>query len=249
MTSRSSSSGGDTPGPAFGPGRGLVVVAGLLFVVVVANLWSSRTRGSRDGPGSEGWTNGRGGVAGAAEVGALEDPGRGTGAKRRPFLRSERQAPVNAGAVPWQSRIRNNGFVDSDLLATDPDHRRRAHQSNRLRVMLESPARDTPEFGQVMAFVERRGLPLAATVDLYNMLWAARGHEVRMSEATDAGTRDSIDLVQGMEMSDFGRRFRSVFDVDVEPLFEEISVLGIRPTVFMRLPSAAFVSGEPLLTE
>ncbi len=240
-------SAGPNPGPVFGPGRGLLGVAVLL--VLAWGLWSLRPGASRDSSGPEGTTEKPGSAsADVSESGTERSPERGTGTRRRPFQRSS-DAPALDRGIPWQSRIRTNGFLEGDRLADDLAYRRKAIQSNKLKTLLDSPARDTPECAQVIAFVERRGLPLAATVDLYNILWATRGHEDRRSQSTDPGTRDSIDLVQGMELSDFSRRFQTAFEVDAAPLLEDLFALGIRPRVFMGIPSVAFSGGEPLLSE
>lgn len=149
----------------------------------------------------------------------------------------------------WRDRIRTNGTLEAERLGRDPAYYRRAVQHDRLKTLLQSPARDTPECDAVVAFVDRHGLPLAATVDLYNGIWAAREHEARVAGAAAAEDQGALAAVRELELSDFRRRFQRDYDADIGPMLEELFALPLRPTVFMGVPSRAFGSGEPLLTD
>jgi hypothetical protein len=122
-------------------------------------------------------------------------------------------------------------------------------QSDRLKTLMRSPARETPEFGQIVAFADRKGLPLAATVDLYNILWTTRDYEQRMADGLAAAEKEAKSLVRELELADFQRRFQNDFSVDVSPMLDELFALPIQPTVFMGVPQRAFAAGETLLSD
>ncbi len=134
-------------------------------------------------------------------------------------------------------------------MKTDPAYLRKVFQNDRLRTLLKSPARDTPECRDVITFVDRKGLPLAATVDFYNILWATRQHERRVADAATPADREPMDVVRELELADFQRRFQHDFDVDVTPMLEELLSLPIHPTVFFGVPARGFGAGEALLSD
>jgi hypothetical protein len=136
-----------------------------------------------------------------------------------------------------------------DRIQEDSAYRRQVIQHDRLKTLLRSPARDTPECDAVIAFVDRKGLPLAAAVDFYNVLWSTRQHEQRMSEAATPADREPIDVVRDLELSDFQRRFQADYDVEVGPMLEELLQLPVSPSVFMGVPMRSFQPGEALLSD
>lgn len=188
-------------------------------------------------------------AAGADGGNSMDRAGAASSSRPRPFARKpEADSLLHAGRVPWMSRIRTNGVLEVERIRSDPAYLRRVMQHDRLRVLLESPARTTPECDRVVAFVEQKGLPLAATVDLYNLLWATRDHQRKWDVASE-NERAALDVVRDLEMTDFQWRFREDFEVDVGPMLEEFLGLSIRPEIFMGIPDRAFVKGEALLSE
>jgi len=187
--------------------------------------------------------------AGQGGGNSIDRAGAATSSRPRPFARKpEADTILVAPRTSWMTRIRTNGILEGERLRSDPAYLRRVLQHDRLRVMLKSPARETPECDQVVAFVDRKGLPLAATVDLYNLVWATRDHERRSEQASET-ERAAIEVVRDMELTDFRRRFRDDFEVDIGPMLEELLALPLRPEVFMGVPGRAFVPGEALLSE
>ena len=180
---------------------------------------------------------------------AIDRAGAAISSRPRPFARKPGgDAILAVPRLSWMTRIRTNGILEAERVQSDPAYLRRVLQHDRLRVLLKSPARETPECDQVVAFVDRKGLPLSATVDLYNLVWATRDHERKWEQATE-GERAAIEVVREMELTDFQRRFRDDFEVDVGPMLEELLAMPIRPEVFMGVPGRGFVAGEALLSE
>lgn len=220
------------------------LVGGLVIAVMVLGVWSLRspapsTPEHQDGREAVGFT------AGAGDVESREASAR---PRSRPFMRSENRG-VALGGVPWQARLHTNGTLDAERLGQDEAYTRKVMQSDRLKTLMRSPARETPEFTQIVAFADRKGLPLAATVDLYNILWATRDYEQRLLDAAAPAEKEAKSLVRELELTDFQRRFQQDFAVDVSPMLEELFALPIQPTVFMGVPHRAFAAGETLLSD
>jgi|GEM_PF-3220878 len=220
------------------------VVAGLVVAVVTLGLWNWRfraapgfLRGVRVEPGNS-----------ASTDGDAERRAAAARSRSRPFMRSE-GGVAGLEAIPWQARLRTNGTLDGDRMRQDEAYSRKVVQSDRLKTLIRSPAKETPEFGQIVAFADRKGLPLAATVDFYNIVWATRDYERRVSAVATPAEKEAIDLVRDLELADFGRQFQRDFAVEAAPLLEELFVLPIHPTVFMGIPHRAFVGGEALLSD
>lgn len=227
-----------------GPRSRRWLVGGLVTAVMLVGVWSLRSP-APPATAREDGREGAGLTAGAGDFGSREALGR---PRSRPFMRSETRG-AEVGTVSWQARLHTNGTLDAERLGQDEAYTRKVMQSDRLKTLIRSPARDTPEFTQIVSFADRKGLPLAATVDLYHILWATRDYERRVSDATTPAEKEAMSLVREMELADFQRRFQKDFAVEVAPMLDELFVLPIQPTVFMGVPHRAFAAGETLLSD
>lgn len=223
-------------------GRSLWV--SLVILMVVWGLWSLRPSATSEPPP----------FAGSAERRATsedrdpESREATTRSRPRPFRRSEAGLPALDGRS-WKARLRTNGVLDVDRLKQDAAYERKVIQSGQLKLLIHSPASETPECSQIVAFVDRKGLPLAATVDLYNIVWATRDYETRVAAAAAPSDKEPLEMVRGLELSDFEMRFQRDYGVDVGPMLEELFTLPIYPKVFMGIPDRAFSPGEALLSD
>jgi hypothetical protein len=227
-----------------GPRSWRWLVGGLAIAVMVLGVWRLRSSAPLASANEDG-REGVGLTAGADDVESRETLAR---SRSRPFQRSENHA-AQVSRPPWQARLHTNGTLDAERLGQDAAYTRKVMQSDRLKTLMRSPARDTPEFGQIVAFADRKGLPLAATVDLYNILWATRDYEQRVADAVVPAEKEAKNLVRELELADFQRRFQQDFSVDVAPMLEELFALPIQPTVFLGVPHRSFAAGETLLSD
>lgn len=226
------------------PGRRwlIVVIAAFVLVLVWAFWRAADDPAASRAVSAEGGADGGGGAGVATRDGGGGAPGRLMG--RRAGMAGSLPS-LTPPAIPWQARVHTNGVVDYDQFQADPAYQRRVMQHDRLKTLLNSPARETPECEAIVAFADRKGLPLAAVVDLYNIVWATRQHEQRMA----AEGADQPSVVRDLELSDFQRRFHRDFDVDVGPMLEELFALPLKPTVFMGVPGRGVRPGEPMLSD
>ncbi len=193
------------------------------------------------------------GIAVAAGAPAREGPAgsRVESDRARSFRRAETRpgALVAAGRPAWEYRIRTNGVLDGRRMTNDLAYRGEVKRHLKLRALLRSPARETPECAAIIGLVERRGLSLAAVPDLYHALWEARTAERREQAAAGVTERNSIGFVRSVATEDFLHRFRRDFAVDPGPVFEELVGLPIEPTVYFGVPDVGLRPGEVLLSD
>lgn len=227
--------------------RGWLLGLALTVLVVGWAIWGPSVRSPRTSPTEVPGTIEPVPSVGTESEGAVVSRVE-TSVRVRPGFSGVRPS-LEASRLPWLSRIRTNGVLEAERLRDDPAYLRRAVQHDRLKTLIQSPARDTPECAEVVAFVDRHGLPLAATVDLYNIIWATRQHEQRAAAQGISAGQEPDSAVRELEMADFRRRFQRDYDVELGSRLEELLALPIHPTVFMGVPSRAFGSGEPLLSD
>lgn len=246
-----------TPAGA-GPGRrwGAVV---LLGGALLAGLWALAPRG----PATFRDLDGAAGAAGAREPAASEsgdaDRSRGGGSGtaagwRAPFRSGAAAAgPVAArepeDPAPWLAQIRTNGVFDPQRVSAEPGYLESVERHLRLRALVRSPARETPECRALVELARRRGLSLAAVPELYNALWEVRAMERRLQRTDQAVRQDAMQTLGLLELEDFMSRFRRNHRVEPGPVFEELMGLGLHPTVFFGNPDVVTKPGEPLLAD
>lgn len=232
--------------------EGLFLLGGTALLVLIA-AWQLRLpRGKepdhaslapvpRPGASNAGWS----------EDASASDPGHTgtTVAAAHRFRRAPVASSGRARRPDWEYRIRTNGVLEPDRLRTDPAYSRAVQRHLKLRSLLRSPARETPECAEIIALVERRGLTLAAVPDLYHALWEYRAAEQREKAASAEADRGSIGFVRTLALDDFMRRFRELSETDPAPVFEELVRLPAEPTVFFGPPDLGLQPGETLLTD
>lgn len=147
---------------------------------------------------------------------------------------------VTASAAPvarrWDLRLRTNGVVDLDQALVDPEYAKQLRRHRRIKALLLSPARETPECEAIIGLTERLGISVAAVPDLYNALWEFRSAERSAREAGDPAGRDAAVFIGEIGWGDFQLRFTRDLGIPAEPVFQELLTLDLHPTVFFGVP-------------
>ncbi len=161
--------------------------------------------------------------------------------------------PSRPPSSRWDHRLRTNGIVDPARAIEDEEYSRLVRKHRRIKALLVSPARETPECAAIVALTERLGLPVAAVPDLYNALWELQAAE-RAAARPDGGgnpeARQATAFVGQLAWEDFQIRFTRDLGIPAEPVFQELAALNLHPTVFFGVPDALPTrASEALLVE
>lgn len=157
--------------------------------------------------------------------------------------------PLSAVPISWTQRIRTNGWFEPEKLRGNSEYLASLKRHQRIRALLQSPARETAECQAIIALTERRQLSLAAVSDLYNALWEIRTMERRLQSSDNTAQREGMESIGLTELEDFMHRFHRDHGVEPGPVFDELLRLDLHPTVFFGIPNPGVTPGEALLAD